>query len=353
MKAGCALDQAPTAIGISIERPTTGLQGKLWQPAGGELKFTVKSGVALPPDSIVVVCFRWKTNDATAKDYVQADIISVENVNGTDLTIGTAVPKSFRRMKPRKPGEVVEHTALVVPVAEARILVLKRPNPDAKTENPEVLADAITTIGVTSITDGIVTTLLSVLLTFVALWAIKAHRPKLIPNGNKPAKRINTFLGLIATPGGYASLSQLQVIIWTFVVAASAVYVMSLSGTLITISDGALVLLGISAASVITSKVKSDTDDKNQADRNAGTGRKIRQPRWSDLVVTEAPKDGIISREVDVTRLQMLYFTVIAAAFVMVSVLTNYVIPDIPTNFLLLMGISNGIYITAKYVSRT
>jgi hypothetical protein len=52
--------------------------------------------------------------------------------------------------------------------------------------------------------------------------------------------------------------------------------------------------------------------------------------------------------EIDVTRLQMLAFTFITAAFVLIKVITDYEIPSIPTNFLVLMGISNGVYVGGR-----
>ncbi len=75
------------------------------------------------------------------------------------------------------------------------------------------------------------------------------------------------------------------------------------------------------------------------------TGAPQRVPRWSDLVI----KPGM-SSEIDVTRVQMLFFTVIAALFVAIKVVATYAIPEIPQGFLLLMGISNGIYLTAKFI---
>ena len=53
--------------------------------------------------------------------------------------------------------------------------------------------------------------------------------------------------------------------------------------------------------------------------------------------------------QIDVTRLQMAFFTLIAAAFVILKVGVSYTIPTIPDNFLLLMGISNGVYLAGKY----
>ncbi len=65
---------------------------------------------------------------------------------------------------------------------------------------------------------------------------------------------------------------------------------------------------------------------------------------WSDLVVNET--DG--QRDIDVTRVQMLYFTLITAIFVVMRVLSTYVIPEIPQGFQILMGLSNAVYFGAK-----
>jgi Fibronectin type III domain len=78
---------------------------------------------------------------------------------------------------------------------------------------------------------------------------------------------------------------------------------------------------------------------------NVVTARTLRDPEWADLVVTG---DG--RGEIDVTRAQMLFFTMVAALFVGMKVLSSYVIPDIPQGILLLMGISNGVYMTSKFI---
>jgi hypothetical protein len=77
------------------------------------------------------------------------------------------------------------------------------------------------------------------------------------------------------------------------------------------------------------------------------TAASERQPRWSDLVVVT---DG--RNEMDVTRVQMLFFTVVAAAFVLSQILAKSMIPEIPMGFVTLMGISNGVYLTSKFVPR-
>ena len=44
----------------------------------------------------------------------------------------------------------------------------------------------------------------------------------------------------------------------------------------------------------------------------------------------------------------MLYFTLVTAAFVVMRVVTTYVIPEIPQGFQILMGISNAVYFGSK-----
>ena len=71
-----------------------------------------------------------------------------------------------------------------------------------------------------------------------------------------------------------------------------------------------------------------------------------RKPRWADLLV-----DDDNGTEINVTRLQMFLFTVIAAGFVALNLFYNEQIPAIPTGILTLMGLSNGVYLGAKFAS--
>ncbi len=61
--------------------------------------------------------------------------------------------------------------------------------------------------------------------------------------------------------------------------------------------------------------------------------------------------EEIQGRELDVTRVQMLYFTLITAVFVLMTVLSSYAIPVIPEGFLVLMGISNSLYVGSKFAT--
>jgi hypothetical protein len=73
----------------------------------------------------------------------------------------------------------------------------------------------------------------------------------------------------------------------------------------------------------------------------------VRIPRWSDIVT-----DTDRRAEIDVSRVQMLLFTVISATFVALKIAQSGTIPDVPESFVTLMGISNGVYLTSKFVNR-
>jgi hypothetical protein len=90
--------------------------------------------------------------------------------------------------------------------------------------------------------------------------------------------------------------------------------------------------------------------DKNGARGAAAAADAVagpREPRWSDLLIDD---EG--TGEINVTRVQMLFFTVVTAGYVVLSVVRTQVVPDIPESILLLMGISNGVYLTAKFVPK-
>jgi hypothetical protein len=134
-------------------------------------------------------------------------------------------------------------------------------------------------------------------------------------------------------------------VVWTLVVGLSAIYVMTLSGNLISISDGTLTLLGIASGAALLARVPTAAAPAQAVP--AVTSAPI-MPEWSDLV---APNRQM--PEIDVTRLQMLAFTLITAAFVVVKVVADYEIPAIPANFLILMGISNSVYVAGRRLPAT
>ncbi len=419
----------PSDIVVTVD-PATG-----WQPRGGQVRIVVESAAQKLKDIDVVVCFRWSNKDGPflspavvqAAEFTAAK--AVYRVTVPDLKwVDSTWSERLRRKPPTNAGQPTQFdNGGMVPVADVKVIV-------GSTDS--TLATAFLEVGVTSVWTATLMTLVCVLIAHALLyiWAWRRKVPGWSP-----------WMRLISTREGYASLSQAQIMLWSFLFGAGAVYVMSLSGSLINIPTGALVLLGIAGATTVGAKIQganaqaaaaappasgnlptgatapaapvgvvmvASTDHSvtlqwalpaagavpavytvrysrqafadwrsddlikesshrisrllpNTAydfqvvarnDKGESTPVPItvttqnapatpRQPRWSDLVVT--PQDPA---EIDVTRVQMLFFTLISVAFVAIKLINSYMIPDIPDGFMLLMGISNGVYLSAKFV---
>lgn len=414
-----------------------------WQPRGGQVRIVVQSNTQALKDVALEACFKW--SDVGADAFQPAPLVQLVEIVGNipgKAVYAITVPDAglpwvrsnwFGRLFGSgavEPGDPDRYDAArIVPIADLRIVLGRQgaAAPVAVVDRPVGITSVWTAAGITG---GTVLVTLFVLV----LWA----RARLVP-GTDPLMR------LITTRDGYVSLSQFQIVMWSYLFGAGAVYVMGLSGSLIDIPSGALVLLGISGATIVgakindantkaqpaspppsstatarpdppTSLVLSNVTDRRvrlswtapaivagaevaayivryaeattaiwktatdsyqgitfdvtglqpltaylfevRASNAAGQSpavqgqattaapvQNVRIPSWSDLVVTpEHPG------EIDVTRVQMLLFTLIAAGFVAIKLFNSYVIPDIPPGILVLMGISNGTYLSAKFV---
>jgi len=334
--AGCNTVEKPLSAGGASIVPEQAGQQKNWQPPGGEIAFTVRSFTQIPADALVLVCFRWKRINEQQNRFITERPIHLDLTDGGRLLkVTVVVPLTLRNPPPRFGGDGEYAGLYLVPLAEVRILVLGKSGDG----NPLVAADVAHVVGITNPFWAALLALLSALAMFIVLTIVCHRRLRRFGYGN-----LDPLLRVIATKDGYASLSQLQMILWTFVVAGSAVYVMVLSGDLIEVTTGTLVLLGISGTVTVGAKLHDSAMSGKAAAAGATPPPQPRMPRWSDLIVNEV--DG--QREIDIARVQMLYFTMVTATFVVMRVLTTFEIPEIPQGFQILMGISNAVYLGSR-----
>ena len=317
----------------------------VWQPRSGEVMFTIAGEGSTPGIQDILVCFRWRHVDGTA--WVKSPAIRlVASATGTTATYAASVPPLDGNLLPNWFGRLFnsnaagEYTGLdMVPLADFRVIAATAAGP----------LDLILPTGVTSRYFAAIMALALVLISWGALYVFGRNR--CVPGGKDPV------LTVIASRDGHGSLSTFQIILWSFVVGASAVYVMVLSGNLIEITEGTLVLLGISGIATLGNKLQTKETQPQEVvpPLTAGPVATVirddecvdtapRKPLWSDLVVNSQ------NNEIEPSRVQMLFFTVIVALFVALRVLTSGKIPEIPVGYLGLMGISNGVYLTAKFI---
>ena len=315
-----------TQVKVSIDPLTH------WQPRSGQIRITLEStGSTNIADSNLSVYFRWRTKSNTDEWVRTPNVHVVDLQNAQKLTVAAEVPElgaaplnGLLGWIFRNADGVGEFLGLV-PVAE--VWISARANSNASNA---ALADVVEPIGITSTWTGVGGAAGAV---FLLAWFLKGFKPAGL-------KGSNLLLQIIETQGRRASLSQFQIVLWMFVIGAATAYVMALSGNLIPLTEGTLTLLGISGLATLGSQLASRGTAEPEQTEMGKTG--VAAPSWRDLITS----DG----EIDVTRLQMLFFTVLIATFVSIHVIDSFQIPEIPPSFLGLMGLSNGVYLLSKFV---
>jgi hypothetical protein len=140
-----------------------------------------------------------------------------------------------------------------------------------------------------------------------------------------------SWLSWFSAEAGRPSLSLFQIYLWTWVVFEGCVYVAVLTGEPLAITWQVLALVGIAGAGSISSRFVTVSQERTPVTGNGG---------FSEIFQT----DG----NFDLYKLQMFLFTVFTALFVVGRVVVDRAFPELDTNLLLLLGISNGIYVGSK-----
>lgn len=366
--AGAGVRGLPDCASPAPRQSGTGSTGRIainpssmWQPRGGQVLFTVETRQALPPDAGIKVCFRWQSPDGAQGAFSASPLVQIVRFDANTLTVSATVPDLSTA-----PAGVARTFQNLVPLADFRVIVTA---PGTET------IDTIESIGITNHVTAAITA-----LAVVAIALFLLRRVKLATLSDTPL-----LLRLIAAADQSASLSQFQIVLWSFLIGAAAVYVMTLSGNLIEISEGTLGLLGITGVAALGAQIHTlqqtppsapaaDAPPAPSPEPPAtppaapapalpaplaapapaspglsalpppvavGAGPATVRPSWGDLVRS--------NDTIDVTRVQMLFFTLIVACFVGLTVIRTSTIPPIPQSYLLLMGISNGVYLTSKF----
>ena len=153
---------------------------------------------------------------------------------------------------------------------------------------------------------------------------------------------------------GFGSISRLQILYFTLVVAATLLYIFLRAGFLSEISSQLLYLLGIAAAgtalakTVATYRAESDDDLTFTTDRWLQRHLVSYPPRdgqWRDLLET--------GREFDVYKFQVLAFSVLVGAWILTSGFSNLAGLTIPDNVMALLGLSQVVYVGGKIAAGT
>ena len=206
-----------------------------WQPRGGTVAFTLKASQGTNLGAVkVLVCFGWKNADWMASEHLWVTRTATDEV-----TYNAVVPRLHSA-----PSGVRRCGFWIVPLADMRVFAYQ--------DDPATRIDVVRSVGITEPWIAALAAVVAVGAGLLMFWIFA--RERMVPGRG-------FLLWLISTRNGVASLSQLQIMLWTFVVGAAAVYVMALSGALIEITNGTLVLLGIAGLATLSSKLHNAQED--------------------------------------------------------------------------------------------
>jgi len=152
---------------------------------------------------------------------------------------------------------------------------------------------------------------------------------------------------------GEASMSQVQLLVFTFIVAGLLFYHLLIAGILSEISTNLLMLVGISAVGTGASKFAQTvkTSLKDQTARYLiGKG----WYRWDQIPARSHATLGnllLTDGRLDIYKFQMAIFTVVVAVYVIHAGYISLVDVKISETMLYLIGISQGVYVGGKAVT--
>lgn len=176
--------------------------------------------------------------------------------------------------------------------------------------------------------------------------------PGAFPNTLRSRSRIRALLRrlspwYVAGSSGHASLSQLQMLVFTLIVATLLFYQWIRTGLLQDLSTDLLYLIGISTIGAggaqVTTSLKKNLDPEVYA--------YLQQLGWFTAPISGAHSNAVPSQllltngKFDIYKFQMLVFTFVIAAYVVAAGADQLGNIQISATLLSLMGMSQGVYI--------
>lgn len=216
-----------------------------WQPAGGEVRFTLKGDGIPATDMQIQICFRWQGLNAK-QPWILAATPRIVETGPKFLTLAVQVPSGIERSRPNWFNEFNERRTLtytgfgLVPLADMHVVA-------TSTSGDWKRLDVVQPVGITIRWLSLLPAILSV----VVAWMLFASW------GRDRGIRSGAILSVISGPNGVASLSQFQIMLWTFLFGGGIMYVMALSGSMIDVPSTALGLLGISGAATLGAQLST------------------------------------------------------------------------------------------------
>jgi hypothetical protein len=151
------------------------------------------------------------------------------------------------------------------------------------------------------------------------------------------------FSSLFVGSDGQPSLSLFQIFFWTLITVWGIAYVYIVAGSLLTMTTSMMGLLGIAGVGTVAARWISP-DSNAAADPRAVPARAKPFSFWEILST---------NGNFDLLKLQLFVFTTTIGIYVVWRIADTAAFPELDANTLLLLGVSQGVYIGGKVAGGT
>ncbi|NEK12975.1 hypothetical protein GR236_34745 [Rhizobium leguminosarum] len=149
------------------------------------------------------------------------------------------------------------------------------------------------------------------------------------------------FSGLFISDGDKdPSLSLFQVFFWTVITVWGLFYTYAVTGSLLQMTSQMMILLGIAGTGSVLARWISLSQDQSTPQSATPAGTTEASYRFWDILNTRG--------KFDLLKLQLLVFTLLLGVYVICRIAESAAFPVLDTNTLLLLGVSQGVYIGGK-----
>jgi hypothetical protein len=184
-----------------------------------------------------------------------------------------------------------------------------------------------------SLIDRPAAAVIALLLTAGLFWSLLSLRWKdqSIPSGYA------WYWGLFIGPDRDPSLSLFQIFIWTVITVWGLAYVFLVTGTLLSLTPEMMALLGIAGTGSVLARWIAERSPGGSTSQPAGAA-----PKYEFWYMLSS------KGEFDLLKLQLFVFTLMISLYVFWRILDTGAFPELDPNTLLLLGVSQGVYIGGK-----
>jgi len=181
----------------------------------------------------------------------------------------------------------------------------------------------------------------AVLATLALVFLIACYKSNILRHGRPPP-------GAIHRPP--LSLARSQMALWLFVTISCFLFIWIVSGSVSSINETALILLGISSATFLGAAIIESNDHSGEANPASTSStafnsqQKARKKEQGALMQLLSDNNGV-----SLHRFQIFSWTLVLVCIFLFEVFKNLQMPEYSATLLGVMGISSGTYLGFKF----